>query len=47
MSATVAAIIPAYNHAQFVGQAIESALGQTRPPSEVIVVDDGSRDNDR
>jgi Glycosyl transferase family 2 len=39
-------IINNYNYAQFVGQAIESALGQTRP-AQVIVVDDGSTDDSR
>jgi len=45
MSASVAVIIPTYNHAHYLAAAIESALGQTAPPSEVIVVDDGSRDD--
>lgn len=42
---TVSAVIPAYDAAEFVGRAIESVLGQTEPPIEVIVVDDGSSDN--
>jgi glycosyltransferase involved in cell wall biosynthesis len=41
----VSVIIPAYNAARFVSNAIESALGQTVAPLEVIVVDDGSRDD--
>jgi glycosyltransferase involved in cell wall biosynthesis len=41
---TVAAVIPVYNGADFVGEAIESVLGQTHPVSECIVVDDGSTD---
>ncbi len=36
--------IPVFNGARFVAQAIESALSQTWPPEEVIVVDDGSSD---
>lgn len=37
-------VIPTYNRADLVGRAIESALGQSLPASEVIVVDDGSTD---
>lgn len=37
-------IIPAYNSETSVGVSIDSALGQTRAPAEVIVVDDGSTD---
>ncbi|QSR85052.1 glycosyltransferase family A protein [Methylacidimicrobium sp. B4] len=36
--------IPVFNGARFVAQAIESALAQSWPPEEVIVVDDGSKD---
>jgi hypothetical protein len=38
-------IIPAYEAAPSVGEAIESALRQTIRPHEVIVVDDGSTDD--
>lgn len=37
-------IIPCYNAEAWVGEAIESALGQTYRPFEVIVIDDGSTD---
>jgi glycosyltransferase involved in cell wall biosynthesis len=42
--AAVAAIIPVYNGAAFVAEAIESVLAQTHPVAECIVVDDGSTD---
>jgi glycosyltransferase involved in cell wall biosynthesis len=41
---TVSVIIPAYNSATFLGQTLESALGQSHRSIEVIVVDDGSTD---
>ena len=40
----VSIIIPVYNHAQWLPDAISSALNQT-VPCEVIVVNDGSPDN--
>jgi GT2 family glycosyltransferase len=44
MANDVSVLIPAYNAERFVGRAIESALAQTVPVLEVIVVDDGSTD---
>ena len=38
------AVIPCYNAAAFVGEAIESVLAQTRPVRRVIAVDDASGD---
>ena len=40
-------IVNNWNYANYLGQAIDSALDQTRPADEVIVVDDGSTDGSR
>jgi glycosyltransferase involved in cell wall biosynthesis len=40
-------IVNNYNYARFLGDAVESALGQTYPDVEVVVVDDGSTDESR
>ena len=40
----VSILIPCFNAEKWVAQAIESALAQTWPEKEVIVVDDGSTD---
>jgi glycosyltransferase involved in cell wall biosynthesis len=41
----VSVIIATYNMAQFLGDAIASVLAQTVPDLEVVIVDDGSKDN--
>jgi glycosyltransferase involved in cell wall biosynthesis len=42
---SISVVIPAYNREQTVLTAVRSVLWQTLPPTEVIVVDDGSTDN--
>jgi GT2 family glycosyltransferase len=43
----VSVVIPTYNREHILGRAIESALGQTYGNVQVVVADDGSRDNTR
>ncbi len=44
MNPLVSILIPAFNAQEWIGDTIRSALRQTWPNKEVIVVDDGSRD---
>jgi GT2 family glycosyltransferase/peptidoglycan/xylan/chitin deacetylase (PgdA/CDA1 family) len=41
---TVALIVANYNYGRFIGAALESVLGQTDPPDDLVVVDDASTD---
>lgn len=40
----VTIIMPSYNHAQYVREALKSVAAQTYPNIELIIIDDGSRD---
>jgi glycosyltransferase involved in cell wall biosynthesis len=41
---SIAAVIGAYQAERYIAETLESIIGQTHPPDEVIVVDDGSTD---
>jgi len=42
---TVSVLMVAFQHGEYIREAITSALEQTKPPLEVVVVDDGSTDD--
>ena len=44
MQPFITVVIPVYNGADYLGEAIDSALAQTYPHREIIVVNDGSDD---
>jgi glycosyltransferase involved in cell wall biosynthesis len=46
-SIKISAVIPTFNRQDLVERAVQSVLSQSFPPSEVIVVDDGSSDDTR
>lgn len=44
MSQCVSVLVPLYNHAEYIGEALDSLLAQKDPNLEILVVDDGSSD---
>jgi len=44
-ASNVTAVIATYNRARYLGEALDSVLKQTVPPTQVIVVNDGSTDS--
>jgi alpha-1,3-rhamnosyltransferase len=40
----VSVLVPSYNHARFVERTLRSVFAQTFPPKNLIVIDDGSKD---
>ncbi len=46
-SPKVTVFIPVYNREKFIGEALESILGQTFTDFEILVIDDGSTDDSR
>lgn len=45
MNPSVSVVLPVYNCPEYVGEAIESILGQTHSDFELILIDDGSTDD--
>ncbi|HJQ17029.1 MAG TPA: glycosyltransferase family A protein [Allosphingosinicella sp.] len=42
---TLSLVVPVYNGTNYLAEALASALSQSRPPDEIIVIDDGSDDD--
>jgi glycosyltransferase involved in cell wall biosynthesis len=47
MSMTITAVITTFNRREFLREALASVRSQTRPPDEIVVLDDGSTDGTR
>lgn len=41
----ISVVIPAYNAAKHIARALDSVRQQSRPPDQIVIVDDGSSDN--
>ena len=44
-AASVSVVVPSYNHAPFIERTLRSVFRQTHAPRELLVIDDGSRDD--
>ena len=45
LTPTISCIVPVYNSARFIGEALDSILNQQHSVSQIVVVDDGSTDD--
>jgi glycosyltransferase involved in cell wall biosynthesis len=45
MNKKIGCVIPSYNHAKYIAEAILSVLGQSVPVERLVIIDDGSTDN--
>ena len=45
MTSSISVVMPMFNRASYIGEALDSLADQTVPPTEVIVMDDRSRDD--
>ncbi|MFC6098068.1 glycosyltransferase [Flavobacterium qiangtangense] len=45
MKPLVSIIIPCYNHSRFIKEALDSIVADTYPNKEIVIIDDGSKDD--